>query len=79
MIKYEGGTEDQCRSSHHHRPLLDEEGWVLGERRGGAGVLNRQRRENKIIVFKLGSDIDSAGVLSHWVNGRTTESMIESD
>jgi len=29
------------------------------------------------IVFKLGSDIDSAGVLGHWVNGRTTESMIE--
>jgi len=32
---------------------------------------------SNIIVFKLGSDIDSAGVLGYWVNGRTTESMIE--
>jgi len=27
--------------------------------------------------FKLGSVIDSAGVLGHWVNGRTTESLVE--
>ncbi|AES66969.1 GRF zinc finger protein [Medicago truncatula] len=29
------------------------------------------------IVLKLGSVIDSAGVLGHWVNGRTTESLVE--
>jgi len=30
-----------------------------------------------IIVLKLGSVIDLAGVLGHWVNGRTTESLVE--
>jgi len=29
------------------------------------------------IVLKLGSVFDSAGVLGHWVNGRTTESLVE--
>jgi len=29
------------------------------------------------IVLKLGSVIDSAGVLGHWVNGQTTESLVE--
>jgi len=29
------------------------------------------------IVLKLGSVIDSVRVLGHWVNGRTTESLVE--
>jgi hypothetical protein len=29
------------------------------------------------IVLKLGSDIDSVGVPSHWVNGRTIESLVK--
>jgi len=29
------------------------------------------------IVLKLGSVFDSARVLGHWVNGRTTESLVE--
>jgi hypothetical protein len=31
-----------------------------------------------IIVLRLGSVIDSAWVLGQWVNGRTTESLVES-
>jgi len=29
------------------------------------------------IVLKLSSVINSAGVLGHWVNGQTTESLVE--
>jgi hypothetical protein len=36
---------------------------------------NRVRLYN--IVLKLGSVIDSVGVLGQWVNGRTTESLVE--
>jgi len=31
----------------------------------------------EIIVLKLGSVIDSEGVLGHWVIGRTIESQVE--
>jgi len=33
--------------------------------------------DSSCIVLKLGSVIDSAGVLGHWVNCRTTESLVE--
>jgi len=45
--------------------------------REGHSSLAKEEETMPDIVLKLGSPIDSAGVLGHWVNGRTTESLVE--
>ena len=43
----------------------------------GFTLANKQQQVAAVIVLKLGSVIDSEGVLGHWVIGRTTKSQVE--